>query len=334
MVQDRLENQILYIMSISADRQYTEYLNTLLGQYRNRMVSAEYAQQEVNRTWNVYQQRMLRGEFRRQNMQPMQAAQGGFTQPVQGAPAWQPASPQKKNSMEFTIGAGLLSVVGVVFVLVAFVMLGITYMDGFVKGMCLYGMSVVILLVSELLLRRKMPKFAVGITALGICGMYASTMINCSYLQNFNGYWAMGIAVAVSILALVISRKRDSGVMKVISFIGCYVCAFPIRNLFDMPVFAVVAAIMVVVNLMTVFLPVKRSRYAVDNIHCVTHMIFTLIMAFGEAILTDSWAALYYLWRKWRYTFLFSTACPRTNSTGPVRLLFIFVRRRGFFYST
>ena len=53
MVQDRLENQILYIMSISADRQYTEYLNTLLGQYRNRMVSAEYAQQEVNRTWNV-----------------------------------------------------------------------------------------------------------------------------------------------------------------------------------------------------------------------------------------------------------------------------------------
>ena len=108
------------------------------------MVSAEYAQQEVNRTWNVYQQRMLRGEFRRQNMQPMQAAQDGFTQPVQGvnpqaaqssfaqpvqgAPAWQPASPQKKNSMEFTIGAGLLSVVGVVFVLVAFVMLGITYM--------------------------------------------------------------------------------------------------------------------------------------------------------------------------------------------------------------
>ena len=281
MVQDRLENQILYIMSISADRQYTEYLNTLLGQYRNRMVSAEYTQQEVNRTWNVYQQRMLRGEFRRQNMQPMQAAQGGFTQPVQGvnpqaaqggftqpvqgvnpqaaqgsfaqpvqgvnpqaaqssfaqpvqgAPAWQPAPPQKKNSMEFTIGAGLLSVVGVVFVLVAFVMLGITYMDGFVKGMCLYGMSVVILLVSELLLRKKMPKFAVGITALGICGMYASTMINCSYLQNFNGYWAMGIAVAVSILALVISRKRDSGVMKVISFIGCYVCAFPIRNLFE-----------------------------------------------------------------------------------------------------
>lgn len=327
MVQDRLENQILYIMSISADRQYTEYLNTLLGQYRNRMVSAEYAQQEVNRTWNVYQQRMLRGELRRQNMQPMQAAQGGFTQPVQGvnpqaaqgsfaqpvqgvnpqtaqgsfaqpvqgAPAWQPAPPQKKNSMEFTIGAGLLSVVGVVFVLVAFVMLGITYMDGFVKGMCLYGMSVVILLVSELLLRRKMPKFAVGITALGICGMYASTMINCSYLQNFNGYWAMGIAVAVSILALVISRKRDSGVMKVISFIGCYVCAFPIRNLFDMPVFAVVAAIMVLVNLMTVFLPVKRSRYAVDNIHCVTHMIFTLIMATGAAILIDSWAALYYL---------------------------------------
>lgn len=138
MVQDRLENQILYIMSISADRQYTEYLNTLLWQYRNRMVSAEYAQQEVNRTWNVYQQRMLRGEFRRQNMQPVQgvnpqAAQSGFTQPVQGAPAWQPAPPQKKNSMEFTIGAGLLSVVGVVFVLVAFVMLGITYMDGFAK---------------------------------------------------------------------------------------------------------------------------------------------------------------------------------------------------------
>lgn len=285
MIQDKVENQILYIMSISADRQYTEYLGGLLQQYRNRTVSPAYVQQEVNRTWNVYQQRMLRGEF----------APAQFTQPVQGVAAGIPAAPQKKNSMEFTIGAGLLSVVGVVFVLIAFVMLGITYMDGFVKGMCLYAMSAVILLVSEILLRRKMPKFAVGITALGICGMYASTMINCSYLKNFNGYWAMGIAVAISILALFISRKRDSGVMKVISFIGCYVCAFPIRNLFDMPVFAIVAGIMVLVNLMTVFLPVKKNRYAVNVIHSITHMIFTLIMATGAAIMIAPRVALYYL---------------------------------------
>ncbi len=90
----------------------------------------------------------------------------------------QPSTKGQRKNMEFAVGAGVLSVVGILFVLTAFVLLSIHYMNGMLKGICLYVIAAAVLLFSELYLERKKPKFADGLTGLGICSLYLFTMMN------------------------------------------------------------------------------------------------------------------------------------------------------------
>ncbi|MGN1149032.1 MAG: hypothetical protein ACI4TB_11440, partial [Lachnospiraceae bacterium] len=282
-----------------------------------------------NRTYQLYQQRMQAYDAQQAAWQPQQAQAVQPQAPMQTAwqpqpvqtvqqpqapmqTAWQPQQAQavqqprpaaNKKNIEFAIGAGVLSIVGVLFVLVSFVMLGMTYMNGMAKGMCLYGIAVAVLLFSELFLTKKMPKFAIGITGLGICGLYLSTMLNYLYLGNFNGWIAMAISVVISLLAVFISRKKDSGTIKIISFVGCYICIFPIGRFFlegdnsatvNMH-FLVAAAIIFMVNLMTVFLPVKKNQVVVHIFHLIANMLFTLLFTLVASLQVDFIYILVYL---------------------------------------
>ena len=246
-----------------------------------------------------------------QQQVPMQNPQQTvMQQPVyQMQPMTQPAKvqqPPAKKNMEFAIGAGLLSVVGVLFVLVAFVMLGLTYMSGMVKGMSLYAIALAVLVVSELVLTKKMPKFAVGITGLGICGLYLATMLNYLYLQNFNGFVAMAIAVLISVLAVFISRKKDSGTIKIISFIGCYICIFPVGEPFlgvenwdsdSVMHLIVTTVILFLVNLMTLLLPVKKNQTVVHMVHLIANSLFSVVFAVTAILFMEeqSYYVLFFL---------------------------------------
>lgn len=308
-----LERQIEWLVSQSTDAYYTEYLTNLLGKVRRQEVTTEYAVGELNRTYQMYVQRQkAQTAAQPQAQQPIpQPAQTPAQQPHMQAtpPVQQPAyqmqpmaqpakvqQPPAKKNMEFAIGAGLLSVVGVLFVLIAFVMLGLTYMSGMVKGMCLYAIALVVLIVSELVLAKKMPKFAMGITGLGICGLYLSTMLNYLYLQNFSGFVAMTIAVLVSVLAVFISRKKDSGTIKIISFIGCYLCIFPVGEPFlgvenwdssSVMHLIVTTVILFLVNLMTLLLPVKKNQTVVHMVHLIANSLFSVVFAITATLFME-----------------------------------------------
>lgn len=283
-----LEQQIEWLMAQSQDAYFSEYLQDLRTKLRQNAVTPEYVSGEIARTSRLYRQRM------QTSMQPQfpQREQSGLAaygnrQPIQYV---QPIVPEKKQNVEFAIGAGVLGIIGILFVLIAFVLLGITYMDGLAKGISLYGICVIVLFVSELILNKKMPKFAVAITALGISGLYLSTMLNYLYLQNFNSYVAMGAAVVISVFAIFLSRKKDSGTIKIISFAGCYISLFPTGQSFlyyerlaEPSVravhFLVAAGIIFIVNLMTVFLPVKKYKSAIHMTHLLLNTFFTILFA-------------------------------------------------------
>lgn len=278
-----LEQQIEWLISQSRDVYFTEYLQELRAKFRQNAVTPEYVSREITRTSRLYRQRM------QDNIQP-QPVQPQYVQPMQYIPYIRPTVPEKKQNVEFAIGAGVLGIIGVLFILIAFVLLGMTYMDGLAKGISLYGICVVVLLFSELVLNRKMPRFAVVITALGIGGLYLSTMLNYLYLQNFNSYVAMGMAVIISLFAVILSRKKDSGTLKIVSIAGCYISLFPTGQSFlyyeriaDPSVrtahFLVAAGIILIVNLMTVFLPVKKNRNAIHMAHMILNTFFTVIFA-------------------------------------------------------
>lgn len=287
-----LKKQMEELIRESQDAYFSEYLSVLIGKLEQDAITIDFALSELNRTYNMYRQRMEQGAMQ-QSVQPMQGA------------VLQPETVKKqKSNVEFAIGAGVFSIVGVLFVLVAFVMLGITYMNGFVKGMCMYGAALAILLFSELFLAKKMPKFAVGITALGISSLYLSTVLNYLYLENFGGFMAMTLSVLISLTAVFISRKRDSGTIKIISFIGCYICVFPMGKSWSGWIgmdaftanmhFFVVSAIIFIINLMTIFLPVKKSREAVHISHLISNAIFSVLFAVQGAVMLDEFSYILY----------------------------------------
>ena len=318
-----LVQQIEMIIKQSRDTYYNEYLHQLLLRLRQNAVTTQYAREEINRTYRLYQQRMqaydakmqadhpqAMQQWQQQSQQPeaqqqqYQAAQAQAPQPQStqqtAQQGWQPQqwqpkaqAPQPKRNIEFAIGAGVLSVVGILFLLISFVLLGMNYMSGMVKGICLYAIALAILLFSELVLEKKMPKFAVGITGLGICSLYLSTIINCTYFENFNGWVAMAISVVISLIAILISRKKDSGMIKIINFIGCYICIIPIsiklfgwygsyfyKDTTAQMYFLITIGIILIVNLMTIFLSVKKNQTAVHITHLVSNTVFTLVFAF------------------------------------------------------
>ena len=92
---------------------------------------------------------------------------------------------KKKQNAEYLIGTIALSVVGGVFILTALVLMGMYFMNGWIKGISLYVVSLGVVLLAELLIRRKLPKLAQIFSAIGMAALYLSTMINTLSLHNF-----------------------------------------------------------------------------------------------------------------------------------------------------
>lgn len=269
------------------------------------MPAAQFQQTASWQPWQV-QQTALQGQYRQtpqsalQQIQPQQQyipypsavqvqpvlQQNAYPQyiyppqPAQGQPVQPPA--KKKKNVEFAVGAGVLSVIGILFVLVALVMLGIHYMNGMVKGMCLYGIAVVILLFSEWYLEKKQRKIAVGVTGVSVGSLYLFTMINYLYFKNFNIWVAVGILLLISVLAVLLGRKRDWGGFPIISLAGSYICIFPISAVLSgvqgsgqAVHFGVIAFSVLVLNLLIVFVPVKKNRTLVNIVHLTANAVFS-----------------------------------------------------------
>lgn len=194
------------------------------------------------------------------------------------------AAPKKKSNIEFKIGAGLFSILGILFILAAFVMLGMTYMNGFVKGMCLYLISIIFIIVSEVFIKKRMEKFSLGITGLGICSLYASTILNYLYLHNFDSIVAMIVAVVITGISILISRRKDAGIIQIISFIGCYICFFPINGFSEDLELLTVTGILFAVNVMTACISNKAMQKSVHITHMIANTIFNIAIVIMASI--------------------------------------------------
>ncbi len=293
-----IDQRIQVLINQSKDAYYTEYLTDLRMKLHQGVISVGYARSEIDRTFYVYQRRMQLYEQQVQNTQ---------MQNTQMYTAWNTTGTsivkKEKKNVEFVVGAGVLSVVGALFLLVSFVMLGMTYMNGMIKGLCLYVIALAVLLFSEIVISKKMPKLGIGITGMAICGFYLATVLNYIYLGNINEVTAIIVSVAISFAAILISRKKDSGIIKIISFEGFYVSLILMtytifgRNgivadmsKFDITIrFMVLSAIIFIVNIMTIYLPVKKMQNAIHITHLVTNSLFVIIFSLLVQRDVDNW---------------------------------------------
>ena len=141
----RVKKRLLDLIEISQDPYYDQYLKQMLKDLEGGNASPQQVQQEMERTYKIYLERM-RETKQSKNGQPAQTGQ-----PVSdAAPAAYTTAVQPENlhkgTVEFKIGAELFAFIGAAFVLIAFLILGLHFLDGIWQGIILYAASLVVVL--------------------------------------------------------------------------------------------------------------------------------------------------------------------------------------------
>ena len=174
---EKVERYLQSLLAGSEDPDYDRYLEQMMRDLKSGKATPFQVEREAQRTYRLYLERV---------------------------------KPKGKNSMEFRIGAGIFSVVGAVFLLAAFMIFGLNFMSGIWQGVCLYAASLIIMLASELLIRRLNGRFARVITGIGLAGLFLSTVINYVVLEVIGEMAACLITLVIVFLAVLTSRKKDA----------------------------------------------------------------------------------------------------------------------------
>ena len=219
-------------------------------------------------------------------------------------PAWQMAFPQMQpqpyrgaqaaseagKDHEFTIGIHVFGTIGVLFMLAALILLGVNYMSSLVWEMGLYVLGLLIWAVAEFVIGKKSPILSVIISSLGIGSLYVTTMVNFLYLHNFNGLAAILITTFITVLVLIVSRKKDAGILRIVC-IGACMISFLLMDVLHRASdteLLIYMVMIVVVQLLSIFLPVKKWAYGIALGQMAGTAAFAWIFAWMFAISTIS----------------------------------------------
>lgn len=277
-----LEAQTEQYLAENPDRIFSEYLLHLKERIRNQKYQVDLMQEELDKARRMHQWRQEQANVAVQEQvnDAVQELQNGNLQYIEFRDV-QPAKPPVKKysgGTEFMIGTAILSVVGGAFILTALVMLGMYFMNGFVKGMCIYAGVLLLLGVSELLIHRKWPKLATVFSAIAIGGLYLSTVLNFLSLHNFGVLTAIIVTLLITLCVILLSRKRDSLVYRLIGLIAGYLCLLTVGEGITNVEMWVLTGIILVINIVCITVPMQQYKTAFHVTHMCCNMAFAYLM--------------------------------------------------------
>ena len=292
-----LEQQAREYLMQSNDPIFTKYLQQLLPRIQRQPEYVEQLQAELDKSvefWhqrqqlntnrdggtdstvsatqqNVNVQTMVTEEERATAEQQPSQIEGQFTAQQAQVSA---QAPRRQNA-EYLIATIALSVVGGIFILTALVLLGMYFMNGWIKGISLYVVSLGVVLVAELLIRRKLPKLAQIFSAIGVAALYLSTMINTLSLHNFGILPAAVIIAVITVGTVFLSSKRDSLIHRLLGIAACWLCAYPLfgTSVFSEPEVLLVLALILVLSALSICVPVHKYHAASQLIQLISTTI-------------------------------------------------------------
>lgn len=292
-----LEQQAREYLMLSDDPIFTKYLQQLLPRIQKQPEYTEQLQAELDRSVEFWHQRQQINANRGKtaaaaSQQTVQQAQskpqeqqpqpvGQFTMQQTQTAALQTPEPKKQNA-EYVIATIALSVVGGIFILTALVLLGMYFMNGWIKGISLYVVSLGVVLIAELLIRRKLPKLAGIFSAIGVAALYLSTMINTLSLHNFGILPAAVIIAVITVGTVLLSRKRESLVHRLLGIAACWLCAYPLfgAQMFSEAEVLLVLALILVLSVLSICVPVRKYHTATQLIQLVsTSVLFPVTVS-------------------------------------------------------
>lgn len=246
---ERTEQKLSELMRLSKEPYFSRYVAQMKKDLEEGIATPLQVEREADRSYAEYQRRMRDREAARPEL--------------------------KTKSVEFRIGIHVFSLIGALFILAAFVTFGFYFLKGAFQGICIYVAALALVLFSELLLRRKMQKFASVITGIGVGCLYAANIVNYLALHFVNGIIAVLITLLIAAVTICLSRKRDSIVIRLIGLIGCYVCLYPIHGFETELSFFVLTVILFIVNVAGVLFPNQSRTAAILAVHAALNVIFT-----------------------------------------------------------
>lgn len=170
------------------------------------------------------------------------------------------------KKFEFKIGTNILNIIGAVLILISLITFGkyvyTNYMSNLFKGIFLFAISIAILLSSEFIFKKKLPKFASGICALGIGCLYSSIIINYLVLYLINSTIALVLTVAVAGVSMHISCRDNSNIVRIIGLVGAYMCLMPMHFLYGITSYITIT-ILIIINIANMFFPIKNRIFLI-----------------------------------------------------------------------
>lgn len=184
---------------------------------------------------------------------------------------------EPKTSAEFKVGAILLSIVGGIFVLSALVMLGMYFMNGMIKGLSLYAVSLLFLILAEGVLYRRWQRLGITISAISIGGLYVSTIVNYLSLIHFSAWVLLGITAAITLFVIFLSRIRDNIGYRFLGMFSCFVCSLIWKGGFYLVDCLAVTGVILALNLACICVPVKKAGTGFYITYMSANTVFSIL---------------------------------------------------------
>lgn len=243
-----VRKRLTELLEISKDPQYDRYLNQMMRDLESGKATPEQVEQEALRTYEIYKQRM------------------GIPQTVND-------QDKAAHSVEFKVGIHLFSMIGAVFVLAAFVIFSFNFLSGLWQGICLYVAALTLIILSELLLYRRMPAFSRVLTGIGVGSIYIAGIVNYLALHSFNGIVAMGITLIVAVGTILYGRKRESTTIRLIALFGYYVCLLAIGSFENDLNFLIFTGMLFIINMVCVIFQNEKNRSVINIVHLAVNIL-------------------------------------------------------------
>lgn len=320
MKEDRLivlKERIARMKQESVDLQFNQYLDQVLCNIQVEETNIQKIELYLQQNYELYQRKngIITESAPQQNVQNIQNAQNIPPKTVVKAP--------QSRSLEFKIGTFVLGVVGIVFLLIAFVTFGRQYMSSTLQGIFFYLLGIGIFAFSELFMAKRIEKFSYFLSGLGISSLYITTILNYMYLKIFPAMVALAITAVITGFFFFLSYKKDSGMIRIICLLGCYVSLVPLGNFENIWEFAVLAIIIFALNLAGIICPTKSKSIAIDYMQyfCTVILSYYLVHLMSVSDM-EMWPV--YIMAGSNLLNLYCVCLKRKNAMA-YRLLYLFV---------
>lgn len=302
-IYERIRDRAGQLKAQSQDHYFTEYLLKFDSRLIQEKHQLDLLEAELERSSQLYRQRMGEAEAAQPQMnaeqeQPRQETQsenepeprqifGTYSTgsiPQQMPDFQKPKERRPAKNHEFAVGIGVFGTIGVLFVLAALILLGINYMNDVVKAAGLYAVGLLVWGAAEFWLKKKSQILSMIFSALGIGSLYVTTMVNFFYLESFNGLATILITVLITVVVMIVSRKKDAGILRIICIGACMISFLMIVNTLDQVSdweLLVYMVMILLVQLLGVLLPVKKWAYGIGIGQIVGAAVFAFWFATG-----------------------------------------------------